>query len=201
MMNGKKVSKYNFLDRLKPFRSSRSGVFCKKDGFRNFAKFIGKYLCLRPATLVKKRLWHWRFPLNFAKFLKTPFFIEHSGGCFLPFQVLVSRVISRISACPESITTFATLVKLTTFVPPSNSNPALSPEDADLKLYQTVIINAGRFPENFPEIYRQCWKHVEWLILNNLIIFPNNTHFIEKPITSCIFLISLWQITVILVWK
>ena len=77
MMNGKKVSKYNFLDRLKPFRSSRSGVFCKKDGFRNFAKFIGKYLCMRPATLVKKRLWHWRFPLNFAKFLKTPFFIEH----------------------------------------------------------------------------------------------------------------------------
>ena len=27
----------------------------------------------RPATLLKKRLWHRRFPVNFAKFLRTPF--------------------------------------------------------------------------------------------------------------------------------
>ena len=32
---------------------------------------------LRPATLLKKKLWHDCFPLNFAKFLRTPFFIEH----------------------------------------------------------------------------------------------------------------------------
>ena len=31
---------------------------------------------LRPATLFKKRLWHRCFPMNFAKFLRTPFFIE-----------------------------------------------------------------------------------------------------------------------------
>ena len=30
-----------------------------------------------PATLLKKKLWHRYFPVNFAKFLKTPFFIEH----------------------------------------------------------------------------------------------------------------------------
>ena len=30
-----------------------------------------------PATLLKKRLWHKRFPVNFAKFLRTPFFTEH----------------------------------------------------------------------------------------------------------------------------
>ena len=32
---------------------------------------------LRPATLLKKRLWHRCFPVNFAKFLKTPFLTEH----------------------------------------------------------------------------------------------------------------------------
>ena len=31
----------------------------------------------RPTTLLKKRPWHWCFPLNFVKFLRTPFYIEH----------------------------------------------------------------------------------------------------------------------------
>ena len=32
---------------------------------------------LVPATLLKKRLWHRCFPVNFVKFLRTPFIIEH----------------------------------------------------------------------------------------------------------------------------
>ena len=57
-----------------------------KGVLKNFAKFTGKHLCkslffekvtgLRPATLLTKRLWHWCFPLNVAKFLRTPFCIE-----------------------------------------------------------------------------------------------------------------------------
>ena len=35
------------------------------------------YKNLRPATLFKKRLWHRNFPVNFAKFLITPFLTEH----------------------------------------------------------------------------------------------------------------------------
>ena len=31
----------------------------------------------RPATLLKKRLWHRCFPVNFVKILRTPFYIEH----------------------------------------------------------------------------------------------------------------------------
>ena len=60
-----------------------------------FAKFTGKHLCqglvfnkfasLRPATLFKKRLWHRCFPVNFAKFLRTLFLQNSSGGCFCPF--------------------------------------------------------------------------------------------------------------------
>ena len=30
----------------------------------------------RLANLLKKRLWHRCFPVNFAKFLRTPFFIK-----------------------------------------------------------------------------------------------------------------------------
>ena len=38
----------------------------------------------RPATSLEKRLWHRRFPVNFAKFLRTPFLQNTSGGCFWP---------------------------------------------------------------------------------------------------------------------
>ena len=62
-------------------RSSFPEVFCRKSVLRNFAKFTGKHLSeslfLRPATLLKKRLWHRCFPVNFAKFQRTPFFTEH----------------------------------------------------------------------------------------------------------------------------
>ena len=40
----------------------------------------------RPATLLKKRLWHRCFPVNFVKFLRTPFFIEHLWWLLLMFQ-------------------------------------------------------------------------------------------------------------------
>ena len=40
---------------------------------------------LRPATLLKKRLWHRCFPVNFTKFLRTPFIIEHLWWLLLIF--------------------------------------------------------------------------------------------------------------------
>ena len=67
-------------------RSSRPDMFCKKGVLRNVAKLTGKQLCqslyfnkvagLRPATLLKQRLWHLCFPVNFAKLLRTPFLTE-----------------------------------------------------------------------------------------------------------------------------
>ena len=57
-------------------------MFYKKDVFRSLKKFTGKHLCqclLRPATLLKKRLCHRCFPVNFAKFLRTPFLQNTSG--------------------------------------------------------------------------------------------------------------------------
>ena len=52
-------------------------MFCKKVVLRNFIKFTGKHLCLRPATLLKKRLWCSCFPVKFVKFLRTSFLTEH----------------------------------------------------------------------------------------------------------------------------
>ena len=76
-------------------RRSRPELFCKKDVPGNFAKFTGKHLYqslffskvagLRPATLLKKRLWHRCFLVKFMKFPGTPFFIEHLWWLLLPF--------------------------------------------------------------------------------------------------------------------
>ena len=68
--------------------SSRPEVFCKKGVHRNLKKITGKHLFqslflniykgvgLRPATLLKKRFWHRRFPVNFVKFLKAGLYDE-----------------------------------------------------------------------------------------------------------------------------
>ena len=82
------------------YRSSRPEVFCKKGVLWNFAKFTGKQPCqslffnkvagLRPETLFKKRLWHRCFPVNFVKFLRTPFFTEHLWRLFLYVTIFLS---------------------------------------------------------------------------------------------------------------
>ena len=51
--------------------------------FLEILQITWKHLCLRPATLFKKRLWHRCFPLNFAKFLRTPFLQNTSGRLLL----------------------------------------------------------------------------------------------------------------------
>ena len=63
------------------YRSSRRRCSIRKGVLRNFGKVIGKCLCqslyfnkARPATLLKQRLWHRCFPMNFAKLPRTLFF-------------------------------------------------------------------------------------------------------------------------------
>ena len=68
-------------------RSSHRRCSVGKGVLRNFGKFIGKHLRqslffnkfagLRPATLLKKKLWHRCFPVNFAIFLRAPISKEH----------------------------------------------------------------------------------------------------------------------------
>ena len=57
-------------------------MFNKKCVFINFAKFTGKHLCWslffnKVADLLKKRLKHRSFPVNFAEVLKKTFLTKH----------------------------------------------------------------------------------------------------------------------------
>ena len=90
---------------FKQHRNSRPKMFCKIGALRNFTKFTGKHLCqslfvnntagLRPATWLKKRLWHRCFPVKCAKFLRTPFLTEH-------LQWLLLRAPNFVSVTPLS---------------------------------------------------------------------------------------------------
>ena len=55
-------------------RSSHQRCSIRKGVLKNFTKFTGKHLC---QSLLKKRFWHRCFPVNFAKFLRTPFLTEY----------------------------------------------------------------------------------------------------------------------------
>ena len=76
-------------------RNSHPEVFCNKGVLKHFAIFTGKHLCWslflinlqtrrpEPATSLKRNSNTGVFPVNIAKFLRTLFFTEHLGGCFL----------------------------------------------------------------------------------------------------------------------
>ena len=73
-------------------RSSRPKVLLKIGVLKNFTKFTGKHLCQSlffkkvagvACNFIQKRLWQRCFPVNFAKFLGTPFSTEHLQGLLL----------------------------------------------------------------------------------------------------------------------
>ena len=80
----------------------------KKSALRNFANFTGKHPCqrlffnevvgLRPATLLKKSLWYRCFPVNFVKFLRTPF-LQNTSGRLLLFPLNLLSVLESVTMC------------------------------------------------------------------------------------------------------
>ena len=78
-------------------------LFYEKGVLRNLTKFTRKHLCqslffnkvagLRPATLLKKRIWHRCFPVNFAKFLRIAFLQNTSGQLLLDLGTWVRHFI------------------------------------------------------------------------------------------------------------
>ena len=83
-------------------RSSQREVFCKKGALRNLAKFTGKHLWQSlSATLLKKRLWRRCFPVNFAKFLRTLFLIEHLRWLLLTLEFL--KIVLRVVLTPITL--------------------------------------------------------------------------------------------------
>ena len=89
---------------------------CKRRCSQKFAKFTVKHLCqnlffnkvgsLRPATLLKKRLWHRCFPVNFAKFLRTPFLQNISGRLLLKLLESLLPTITCMTLADFYVTIF-----------------------------------------------------------------------------------------------
>ena len=69
------------------FRSSHQRCSIKIGALKNFTKFTGKHLRTGVQIDSAKRLWHRCFPVNFTKFLRTPF-LHNTSGRLLLFLVL-----------------------------------------------------------------------------------------------------------------
>ena len=98
------------------YRSSHQRCSLKKVFLKNFSKFLGKHLCWslffnkvsgqRPATLLKKRLQQRCFPVNFMKFLKTPFW-QNTSWWLLLFVIHLT-----VSFCKKVLYIYSNLLLL-----------------------------------------------------------------------------------------
>ena len=76
---------------------------------RSVLKFTGKHLCqslffnkdanLRPATLLKKRLWHRCFSVKFTKILRTPFLQNTSERLLMFWQGGSNQKETELNLC------------------------------------------------------------------------------------------------------
>ena len=73
---------------LEILQNSQENTYARVSSFNKVAG-------LRPAALLKKRLWHRCFPVNFAEFLRTPFLHNTSG--LLLLKVELSLLMSVVS--------------------------------------------------------------------------------------------------------
>ena len=95
-------------------RSSHPELFCRKGVLRKSEKFTGKHLCQilflnkvaglqhKACIFIKKRLWHRYFHVNFAKFLRRHFLIEHFWWLFL--LSIISSCLSKVKVFPITLT-------------------------------------------------------------------------------------------------
>ena len=126
-------------------RSSDGRRSVKKGVFKSFAKFSGKHLCwslfftkvvgLSPETLLKMRLQHRCFPVNFSKFSRPPFLHNTSG---ISYCYLIANMLSW---------EFMTCSKLRNFQPLASENVIYSWNFAArfiyTKMYFTPIPNTS----------------------------------------------------------
>ena len=86
-------------------------MFCEKGVLKNLAKLTGKRLCrsiflnkvagLRHATPLKKRFRYRCFSVNFVKFFRTTFFIEHLRRMLLQHEYVSSCFCVLVRQCEK----------------------------------------------------------------------------------------------------
>ena len=121
-MNLQLILCINPMDDGSMVRNSHRRCSIKKGVLKNLTKFTEKYLCwslyfnkvvgLTPATLLKKRLQHRCFPVNFANFLRTLFLQNNSGRLHLHGHKF-SR-LRHITGCNETLQ-YSSSINLTLF--------------------------------------------------------------------------------------
>ena len=81
-------SSYTNVPQKSCSRSSRSQALFKNSVLKNFVNFTRKHLRwnlflmkLKACNFIKKRLRRRCFPVKYAKFLRTPFFLQNTSGC------------------------------------------------------------------------------------------------------------------------
>ena len=112
MASSKSLSQFNISNKVTSMiinRSSHRRCSVRKGFFiRNCAKITGKYLCqslyfnkVGSAALLKQRLRHRCFPINFAKFLRTPFLQNTSGRLLLNIRRYFMHLTGRVRSLVE----------------------------------------------------------------------------------------------------
>ena len=130
-------------------RSSRPEMFCKKGVPRNFAKFAGSHLYQR--LFFNKVAGLGRFPLNVAKFLRTPFFTEH-----LPWLLLSHHFPSKYRDS-VFIIFFIIQVKIKPFAIPSNFSSDIASTLMMISCVADTILTS-QFRTFWSNNQSQAWK-------------------------------------------
>ena len=118
-------------------RNSHQRCSIKTGALKHFAKFTS----LRPATLLKYRLWQRRFSVNFAKFLKTPFLTEHLRWLLLTTDLSMSEFKEPVIPC--SLNHYIYAYKICKNVTGFNMLSEICPMQS---LLSTYVSHAGNFP-------------------------------------------------------
>ena len=92
------VTRNNIIWKFRPWKSDFFWLpkICLKIFKQPASQWTGFYM-IRPATLLKKRLWHRCFPVNFVKFLRTAFLTEHLWWLLLKNFCIEARTFTSIS--------------------------------------------------------------------------------------------------------
>ena len=112
-------------------RNSCPEVLCTKGVLRSFTKFTGKNLCqnllfnkvagLSIQLLLKNRLWHRCFLVNFTKFLKTCFDRTPPDDCFLFWFIYEFWVVFQNTSYRAAMGNCSLYVQVAEFQPPGTA--------------------------------------------------------------------------------
>ena len=142
------------------FRSSRPEMFCKKAVLSDFPKFTGKHLCqslfitkvgVQGRQFYLKRTLAQVFPVNFAKFGRTPFLTEHLWWLLLVLQNRCSYKFPDIHQKMSVLKSFF------------NTGRGLKTRNFNKKETSTQVFSC-EYDKNFKN---SCFiEHPGWLLLN-----------------------------------